>query len=465
LGSIVRRNKHKDDLKRGHLEMLQMSSKVLRTHLAMIQNEREMLQLREATLDHRQQLVQENEKSVNEARSRSGEQRFRLLVGALPCSIAQFDSEQHFRYCNKAYAKCFGLSQGKILGKYIWEVMGPVDYDALRPGIIRALQGEETTTELAFHGEKEQHFYCKFVPERTARDSVIGFFLLLLDISDRKAIERQLKEREQMFRNIAQERAKLLRLQEQVLEETRHVSRSKDLFLATVSHELRTPLFSILGWATLMRQKKVDGERADAAIEAIERNARHQAKLIEELLDVSRIAYGKLELKMEDVDVAALIRSVVDTIRPSFSEKNLELRLNVKDNRPAIVKADLHRLQQVIENLLTNSIKFTPSGGTIRVSVRTTTAHVFIEVKDNGQGISAAFLPHVFEYFQQANMSTNRSVGGLGLGLAISHRLVQLHGGTLKAKSRGVGFGATFEISLPLGTMNESHGPAAKTAA
>src|SRR5262245_21000833 len=142
--------------------MLQVSSNVLRTHLAMIQNEREMLQLREASLDRQEQLIKEKEKRLDYSKFRSDERRFHLLVGSLPCLISHFDREEHFRYCNKAYGDSFGISPGKILGKRIWEVIGPVAYDGLRSGIVRALQGEETTAEFTLQGEKEQHFYCKF---------------------------------------------------------------------------------------------------------------------------------------------------------------------------------------------------------------------------------------------------------------------------------------------------------------
>jgi len=279
---------------------------------------------------------------------------------------------------------------------------------------------------------------------------VIGIFIMLLDISDRKAIERQVMESEQKFRQLANERAELLKVQAKLLEETKQASRSKDLFLATASHELRTPMTSILGWINLISQKKVDADHMEQAIQSIERNARNQVRLIDELLDISRIAYGKLELKMEDVNVTMLARTTIDALLPSMRDKKLKLDWASGDKCFTNVKGDPLRLQQVFNNLLTNAIKFTPEGGLIRVAVRHSNSRVIVQVSDTGKGISVEFLPQIFEPFQQADMSSTRSTGGLGLGLAISYRLVQMHGGTLRGESRGPGQGAMFEVSLPL---------------
>jgi PAS domain S-box-containing protein len=443
------RTKSKDASKHADLGNLHLSSNILRTHLAMIQSEREMLELRHVNLDRRQQFVQQEEERVHAAKLRSSEQRFHVLVESLPCIVCHLDREQRFRYCNKAFGESFGLSSNKVRGKCLWDVIGNKDYDAMRPGIVTALQGGEVTYELGLLEHTERHFYCKFVPERLANDSVVGFFVMLLDISDRKAVEKRLSENERTFRNLAKERAHLLNLQQKLLENTKQASRSKDLLLATISHELRTPLSAILGWARLLRQKKVEADRLDAAFESIERNARHQAKLIDELLDVSRIAYGKIKLKLEKVNVSALVRSIIDTVRPVAAERKLRLQFTSEDERRTHAKADPHRLQQVIDNLVSNSLKFTPQGGSIKVAVRRDETHVRIEVTDNGKGISPDFLPHIFETFQQENISSNRSISGLGLGLAISERLVKLHNGTLTAKSEGLGLGATFEVALP----------------
>src|SRR5262245_15156104 len=199
------------------LGLVQKSSEVLRTHIAMIQGERQMLRLRRAALQHQQQLLEQDEKRIRDARLQSREAQFHRLVESFPCQICQFDQQQRFRYCNKAFGSFFEASPRKVLGKYVWEVIGEARYDAMRPGIVRALQGEEATYELSFEAQNGHDFYCRFVPERIADDTVIGFFIMLLDISDRKAIERKLWDSERMFRKLASERAKLLRVQDRLI--------------------------------------------------------------------------------------------------------------------------------------------------------------------------------------------------------------------------------------------------------
>jgi signal transduction histidine kinase len=206
---------------------------------------------------------------------------------------------------------------------------------------------------------------------------------------------------------------------------------------------------SILGWVSLMSQKKIDADHMDQAVQAIERNARTQVNVIDELLDISRIAYGKLELKIENVNVAVLARATIDALLPSMRDKKVKLAWASVERRLTNVKGDSFRLQQVFNNLLRNAIKFTPDGGLIKVAVKNAKSRVVVQVSDTGKGISKEFLPHIFEPFQQADMSSTRSTGGLGLGLAISYRLIEMHAGTLRAESRGPGQGATFEVSLP----------------
>src|SRR5262249_21242265 len=215
------------------------------------------------------------------------------------------------------------------------------------------------------------------VPQVKA-DAVIGIFVTLLDISHRKRVERELTESNQKFRQLAEERAELVKVQAQLLEEAKQASRSKDMFLATVSHELRTPMTSILGWIILMRQNKVDPDQMGHAIQAIERNARIQVQLIDELLDISRIAYGKIELNMENVNVATLARTAIDALLLSMREKKLKLESTSLDK--CFVKGDPLRLQQVFNNLLTNAIKCTPEGGLITVVVKDLNSRVIVQV-------------------------------------------------------------------------------------
>jgi signal transduction histidine kinase/BarA-like signal transduction histidine kinase len=232
-------------------------------------------------------------------------------------------------------------------------------------------------------------------------------------------------------------------------------SRMKDEFLAIVSHELRTPLNSILGWSKLLAADKLDPEKARRAIETISRNAQAQAQLIDDILDVARLMRGKLRLNLQPVDLFNLISAELDSIRPSADAKEIRLVGHLTSD-PCIIKGDVQRLQQILRNLLSNAIKFTPEGGQVEVSLATdetdnlsASSVAQITITDTGVGIDPDFLPHIFEYFQQADSSSTRSHDGLGLGLAIVHQLVALHGGKIYATSEGAGKGATFTIHLP----------------
>jgi PAS domain S-box-containing protein len=232
-------------------------------------------------------------------------------------------------------------------------------------------------------------------------------------------------------------------------EELREANRLKDEFLATVSHELRTPLTAILGWAHMLRVQRFDEKSSADALETIERNAYAQAQLIDDLLDVSRIITGNLRLDVRQVQPGAFIEAAVEALRPAAEAKGVRIR-KVLDTGVVSVAGDPARLQQVVWNLLSNAIKFTPEGGSVQVGLERTDSHIEIAVSDTGAGIDTEFLPHVFERFRQADQSTTRHHGGLGLGLAIVRHLVELHGGTVEADSPGEGQGATFVVKLPV---------------
>jgi signal transduction histidine kinase/ActR/RegA family two-component response regulator len=223
----------------------------------------------------------------------------------------------------------------------------------------------------------------------------------------------------------------------------------KDEFLATVSHELRTPLMAVLGWTHLLRSNNLDEAGAQKALETIERNARSQHQLIEDLLDVSRIITGKLRLDVRPVVPFAFITAAVESVRPAAEAKEINLEI-VGGTEVGTISGDSSRLQQVVWNLLSNAIKFTPHGGSVQLKVLRSKSHIEISVADSGQGISADFLPYVFERFRQADMKTTRVHGGLGLGLAIVRQLVELHGGLVSVESQGEGMGATFTVRLPV---------------
>ncbi len=243
-------------------------------------------------------------------------------------------------------------------------------------------------------------------------------------------------------RRIEAERAELLEREQQA-------NRLKDEFLATVSHELRTPLNAILGWARVLRTASLNESLTARALESIERNAIAQSRLIEDILEVSRIVTGKLRLRVASVDLNHVIDAALDVVRPAAEAKGIVIERELPSD-PCIGLGDFGRLQQVIWNLLSNAVKFTPRDGRVRVSLARSDGWDRISVTDTGKGIDPAFLPHVFAPFRQADASTTRDYGGLGLGLAIVRQLVELHGGSVRAESEGEGRGATFVVMLPV---------------
>jgi PAS domain S-box-containing protein len=258
---------------------------------------------------------------------------------------------------------------------------------------------------------------------------------VIQDITEQKLAEA---ERDQIL-----EREKVLRAKAE------EASRLKDEFLATVSHELRTPLTSILGWAHMLRTGQFAGGDTAKALETIERNARAQSQLIDDLLDVSRIVTGKLRLDVRVLDPNSFIEAAIESVRPAAEAKGIRVQ-KIMDTGVVSVSGDPVRLQQVVWNLLSNSIKFTPKGGRVQVRLERVNSHIEIAVSDNGLGISQEFLPHVFDRFRQADQRTTRQHGGMGLGLAIVRHLVELHGGTVRAESAGEGQGSTFMVLLPV---------------
>jgi len=230
--------------------------------------------------------------------------------------------------------------------------------------------------------------------------------------------------------------------------EAEHANRLKDEFLATVSHELRTPLNAILGWVAMLRQARFEPTRVASILEIIERNAKAQAQLIADVLDISRMITGRVKLELTPVSLARVISDAVDSIRPGTVARGIDLHLDVEEG--PVANADPERLQQVVWNLLSNACKFTPEGGRIDIILRADRSRASITVSDTGVGISPEFMPYVFDRFRQAEQGFTRSHGGLGLGLAIVKHLVEMHGGEVTATSAGPGKGATFEVRLPL---------------
>ena len=241
---------------------------------------------------------------------------------------------------------------------------------------------------------------------------------------------------------------------ERLLEEAEEANHLKDDFLATVSHELRTPLNAILGWSSMLLTNKLDEAAARRAVETINRNARSQAQIIEDILDVSRIITGKLRLDVRLIEPRQVIESAIDSLLHAAESKGVRLQM-LLDPQAGPVSGDSDRLQQIIWNLVSNALKFTTKGGRIQVRLERINSHIEIAVSDTGQGIAPEFLPQVFDRFRQADSSTSRAHGGLGLGLAIVRQLVEMHGGAVTATSPGIGQGSTFTVSLPLAIVHK----------
>lgn len=279
---------------------------------------------------------------------------------------------------------------------------------------------------------------------------VIGTLTIIEDVTERVAREAELQDQ-------IEERSRLLASEKLARNEAERANRLKDDFLATVSHELRNPLNAILGWAHMLRLGKLTPPNAERAVETIYRNAKSQAQLVSDLLDVSRIISGKLRLDVRTIDLNSIVNSAIDSIRPAADAKSIRLQ-TLLEPAAGPISGDTDRLQQVVWNLLTNAVKFTPKGGRIQVKVLRIDSHVEIVVTDSGVGISREFLPYVFDRFRQADASTTRIHGGLGLGLSIVHQLVDLHGGSVSVASEGEGKGATFTITLPfVGVVTDSN--------
>src|SRR5687768_3531598 len=328
------------------------------------------------------------------------------------------------------------LRERRLDRHYKWALEGKVSVlsQALHRYLIAlpAMTGE--------HGQDQMQQAVRISP-LSHEGVVIGTLTIIDDVTERVRREAELQSQ-------LEERSRLLSSEKLARNEAERANRLKDEFLATVSHELRNPLNAILGWAHMLRLGKLTPANAERAVETIYRNAKSQAQLVSDLLDVSRIISGKLRLDVRTVDLISIINAAIDSIRPAADAKSIRLQ-TILDPAAGPISGDADRLQQIVWNLLTNAVKFTPKGGRIQVMLQRVDSHVEIIVSDSGVGISKDFLPHVFDRFRQADASTTRIHGGLGLGLSIVHQLVDLHGGSVSVHSEGEGKGATFTVNLP----------------
>lgn len=339
---------------------------------------------------------------------------------------------------NAGAERLFGYTAEEAVGRPIVMLLPPERLEEEARILTTLMRGERIDhfeTERVAKDGRRVHISLSVSPIKDASGRIIGGAKIARDITRRKTLEREremLLEKEREARRLAEA-----------------ANRSKDAFLAMISHELRTPLSPILTWARMLRRGLLDEDKTRKALETIERNAMAQAQLVDDLLDVSRIVAGKLRLEVRPVDLAAVIEAAIEVVRPAADGKGIRL-VTVLDTETGTISGDAARLQQVVWNLLSNAVKFTPRGGRVQIALERIDSHVELVVTDNGQGVRAEFLPYLFERFQQADTGTTRIHGGLGLGLTIVRHIVELHGGTVVAESRGEGQGATFTVKLPL---------------
>jgi PAS domain S-box-containing protein len=376
---------------------------------------------------------------------------YRLLVERMPVAAATLQADGTIVYGNGRLAGLLGVPHEKLIGSVLGEFVTPPArprYETLlQQGCAGAGEGEVSLQQ----------------PDGTTVPVMIGVSVLpadcgaavaalITDLTAQKHHE-QLAAALQGLRANEAEKEQMLASERAARAAAERTGRVKDEFLATLSHELRTPLNAILGWAQVLRQLGPVPEPLVNGLAAIDRNARMQAQLIADLLDMNRIVSGKMRLDVQRVELPVVIHAALDSMRPAAEAKGVRIQ-TLLEPMPEPIHGDPARLQQVIWNLLSNAVKFTPKGGRVQVVLARVGSNVEISVSDTGQGLDPSFLPHVFERFTQADASAAREHGGLGIGLSIVKQLVELHGGTVHAVSEGIGKGATFSVRLPVAVMN-----------
>jgi PAS domain S-box-containing protein len=398
------------------------------------------LHRRQETIQEQARLIHEHEMREVERRS---DERFRDLTESVPLPVWGVLSNGVVYTSNRAWVEYSGLEVQQMGSLVESRCIHSDDV-----GRLRARWAEGSSTGLAFDVEcrllrQRDSAYrwhlLRGVPEHNGRALHGSWIITATDIHEQKMAE--------------EERTRLLEGEQRAREAAEAANRMKDEFLANVSHELRTPLNAILGWARMLRTGMLDAGRVPHAIATIERSAQAQARLINDILDVSRIVTGKLRLQVAEVDLSQVITEAVDTVRPAAEAKGVGIAFHEQDGTQLIV-GDASRLQQVVWNLVSNAVKFTSSNGRVDVELQREGNTARISVKDTGIGICAEFLPSVFDRFRQWDGTTSRSHDGLGLGLAIARRLVELHGGEIHAASPGLEQGSTFTVTLPSGTVS-----------
>jgi signal transduction histidine kinase len=370
------------------------------------------------------------------------------------------DADLKIRAWNRWLEEHSELSAADVLGRNLLEVYTELEKRRLDRYYKWVLEGQTRILSQRLHGHllplptsanlsgfTEMQQTARITPLLDDNGRVIGTMTVIEDVTERVAREAELQAQ-------VDARTQALAREKTARGEAEEANHLKDEFLATVSHELRTPLTAILGWSNMLLTGSLDEAAHNRALETIHRNAQAQNQLISDLLDVSRIISGKLRLDLRTVELTPIIEAAVEATRPAAESKGIRLT-TVLNPRAGPINGDADRLQQVVWNLLTNAIKFTPKDGQLLVKLESVASRVEITVQDTGIGISPEFLPHIFDRFRQADPGTNRVHGGMGLGLSIVRQLVELHGGTVRAESEGEGKGSTFVVSLPFITLKE----------
>ena len=372
----------------------------------------------------------------------STELLYAAIVDSSEDAIVSKDLHSIVMSWNKGAERTFGYSAEEMIGRSIIQLLPPDRVDEEAQIIARLQRGERVEHYETVRRRKDGQLIdvsLTISPIRNAEGVIVGASKIARDITKPKEALRDLAEAH---------------------EQLKRADTIKAEFLATLSHELRTPLNAILGWVQILKDGATDEDLAQA-VPIIERNVRAQAQLIEDLLDMSRIESGKLNLDMQAVDLAEIVNASIETVRPAAQGKEIRLT-SACSSIDGVVMGDKNRLQQILWNLLINAVKFTPKGGRVHIVTERSNSHVDLSVTDTGQGIAPEFLGQVFDRFRQADSSTTRPHGGLGLGLSIVKHLTELHGGTVQVASAGVDHGATFTISLPLQSVRARRGALAK---
>ena len=380
---------------------------------------------------------------------RESEERLHVTLRSIGDAVIATDRTGRVVFMNAPAQQLTGWSEPEASGLPLAEIFrifnertqapveSPVDV-VLRQGVVVGLANH---TVLRSRSGKETPIDDSGAPIRDAEGVIMGVVLVFRDVSEAR---EQARARE----SLEQETAARLNAERD--------SRTKDEFLAILSHELRSPLQGILGWLTVLREMRPDAEQQQRALQAIERGVRQQAQLVNDILDVSRIVAGKLQLVRERIELIAVVEECVDQMTPQAREKGLEIATDNVDC--GVVLGDRHRLRQLLTNLLTNAIKFTPAGGRIDVRCYRDGGEIVVALRDTGQGIEPEFLPHIFDRFMQAGNVARPSTAGLGLGLSIVRQIADLHGGSVRAESDGVGKGSMFTLRMPLAPVQHEDG-------